>query len=135
MLSSLLLSGIALITLGPDRNRQNICSCLPNGISGTDVVSTREVRLPSRRWEQRKTTVEQTLKEVKARCTRGKLVDASGKEIRFYKITGCWGSPSPDHAEVLERQERELATLRKRYRVIEMTCNPTGEQIPTRPDN
>jgi hypothetical protein len=135
MLGSLLLSSIALISLGLNSNRQDPCSCLPKGINRADVVSTREVRLADGRREKRKTTIEQKLRELKARCKRGKLVDAAGTEIRFYQLTGCWGSPSPDDREVLERQNRELATLKKRYRVVEMTCNPAGEQIPSRPDS
>ena len=133
MFGGLLLGGIALLTLGFNHTRPDACLCLPKGISRTDVVSTREVRLASGRREQRKTTVEQALYDLKARCRRGKLVDAAGTEIRFYKVAGCWGSPSPDDREVLERQNRELAALRKRYRVIEMTCNPSGEQIPRQP--
>lgn len=134
MLGSLLLSGIALFSLGLNSPRQDPCSCLPKGINRTDVVSTREVRLADGRREKRKTTIEQKLRELNARCKRGKLVDAAGTEIRFYQLTGCWGSPSPDDREVRERQNRELAALKKRYRVVEMNCNPAGEQIPTRPD-
>lgn len=133
MVGSLFLSGIAAITLGFNNSRPDPCQCLPQNIKRTDVVSTREVRVASGRREQRMTTVEQKLNELKAKCKRGKLVDAAGSEIRFYKLAGCWGSPSPDDRDVLERQNRELAALRKRYRVIEMTCNPSGEQIPQQP--
>jgi hypothetical protein len=125
------LSGVALVCLGNGAIVKNgPLSCLPDGIKSTDVVSTRVMRSARGSREIRKTTVEQKLKELKARCSKGKLVDASNTEIRFYKLTGCWGHPSPDDLEVLERQNRELATLKKRYRVIEMTCNPSGEQIP-----
>jgi len=130
MLRSLLLSA-ALACLGLSTTvKNNPSKCLPDGINRTDVVSTSVVRSSRGRPEYRKITVEQKLNELKVRCRRGKLVDASGTEIRFYKLVGCWGHPSPDDQEVLERQNRELTALRKRYRVIEMTCNPTGEQIP-----
>jgi len=126
-----LLFSVALGCLGlglPVKN--NPSKCLPDGITRTDVVSTSVVRSSRGRPKYRKITVEQKLDELKARCRRGKLVDAAGTELRFYKLSGCWGHPSPDDQEVLERQNRELIALRKRYRVIEITCNPAGEQIP-----
>ncbi len=130
MLRSLLLSG-ALACLGLSTSVKNSPSkCLPNGINRTDVVSRSVVRSSRGRPEYRKITVEQKLNELKAQCRGGKLIDSSGTEIRFYKLVGCWGHPSPDDQEVLERQNHELTALRKRYRVIELTCNPTGEQIP-----
>ena len=101
------------------------CSCLPKDIKRTDVVSA-PVSLPGR--SGKKITVEQKLKELKARCRRGKLVDASGKEIYFYHLQGCWGNPPADYQEILGQQARELEKLRRRYRVIEMTCNPEGVQ-------
>ena len=132
MLRNVLLSGVALMCLGLDgnANKNKSWTCLPNGINATDIVSTQEVKSTKGRREYRKISVEQKLRDLKARCRRGKLVDASGTEIRFYKLVGCFGHPSDDDREVLDRQTQELAKLRKRYRVIEMTCNPSGEQIP-----
>jgi hypothetical protein len=131
ILRNLLLGGMMLASLGVGVSaKERSWACLPNGIKGADVVSTQAVRSASGRREFRKTTVAQKLTELKAKCRKGKLVDAAGTEIRFYKLTGCWGHPSDDDREVLERQARELAELRKRYRVIEMTCNPSGEQVP-----
>ena len=132
MLGKVLLSGAALMCLGlgggTDKNKP--WTCLPDGIKRTDVVSTQEVPSTKGRREFRRISVEQKLKDLRARCRRGKLIDASGTEIRFYKLAGCWGHPSDDDREVLDRQKQELAKLRKSYRVIEMTCNPSGEQIP-----
>jgi len=101
-------------------------TCLPPGISATDVVSAQLVKSSN---TVKKTTVAQKLIELKARCKSGKLVDAAGKQIYFYRLTGCWGNPPADHQEILEQQDKELAKLRKRYTVIEMTCNPEGVQI------
>ena len=101
--------------------------CLPKGIENSDIVSA-PVGKPGRTVAG-KVTVEQKLKEIKARCRSGKLVDASGKQIYFYRLQGCWGNPPADYREILSQQNSELEKLRKRYRVIEMTCNPTGEQI------
>jgi hypothetical protein len=104
-------------------------SCLPSGIKPSDVVSAQAVKPGSDGSEVKTITVAQKLKELRARCRKGKLVDAKGREIRFYQLVGCWGNPPEDYQEVLERQPKELASLRKRYHVIEMTCNPSGQQI------
>ena len=108
---------------------KDIGSCLQKGIKLDDVVSTSISRPGTERGSQRKVTVEQTLRGMKARCRKGKLVDARGREIYFYSLTGCWGNPPPDYQEILSRQNEELRTLRKRYHVVEMTCNPEGIQI------
>jgi hypothetical protein len=131
MLLNVLLSGATVIFLsvGESPTKDKYSACFPDDINRTDVVSTRVLSIKGRR-EVRKTTVDQKLRELKARCKRGKLVDASGTEIRFFKLAGCWGHPSDDDREVLDRQRQELAKLKKSYRVIEMTCNPSGEQIP-----
>ena len=101
--------------------------CLPEYVKPTDVVSTRLVQTDGGTL---KITVEQKLAELKANCKKGKLVDGAGTEIHFYRLTGCWGNPPRNYQEILERQEAELATLRKHYTVIEITCNPSGLPIP-----
>ncbi len=101
-------------------------TCLPPGIAATDVVSAQLVKSSN---TVKKTTVAQKLTELKARCKSGRLVDATGKQIYFYRLEGCWGNPPPDYQEILARQDKELKKLRKRYLVIEMTCNPEGVQI------
>lgn len=68
-------------------------------------------------------TVEKKLAEMKARCRRGKLVDARGREIRFFRVS-CWGNPPEDYREIQKRESDELATLKKRYTVIVFGCNP-----------
>ena len=96
---------------------------MPTGIQPTDVVSSQAAK-PGGKVVT--VTVAQKLKALRARCRKGKLVDARGTEIRFYQLIGCWGNPPDDYQEQLERQAKELAKLRKRYRVIEMTCNSSG---------
>ena len=103
--------------------------CLPESVKPTDVVSTRLAQTDGRTLVER-ITVEQKLTELTANCKNGKLVDGAGTEIHFYKLTGCWGNPPRNYQEILERQEAELAILRKQYTVIEMTCNPSGLPIP-----
>lgn len=100
--------------------------CLPSGIKVADVVSA-QLAKPGR--TANKITVDQKLAEMKARCKRGRLVDASGKEIRFYRLTGCWGNPPADYQEILARQAEEIEKLKKQYTVIEMTCNPDPSQV------
>ena len=68
-------------------------------------------------------TVEKKLTEIKARCRRGKLVDAKGREIRFFHPS-CWGNPPPDYLEIRQREDKEFAELKKRYTVIVFGCNP-----------
>ena len=102
------------------------CSCLPTGIKCDSVVSA---TLAKPGGKVRKVTVEQKLRELRARCRKGKLIDATGREIYFYQLKGCWGNPPEDYQEILTRQNEELKNLRKRYRVIEMTCNPSGQLI------
>ena len=102
----------------------NTDACMPPGIQATDVVSSQAAK-PGGKVVT--VTVAQKLKALRARCRKGKLVDAKGTEIRLYQLIGCWGNPPDDYQQQLERQAKELAQLRKRYRVIEMTCNSSGE--------
>lgn len=106
---------------------QDPCACLPPDISSTDVV-TASVQVPGRRHGAR-VTVRQKLNEIRAHCRKGKLLDARNKPIYFYRLQGCWGNPPADYQEILSQQSKELEKLKKRYHVIEMTCNPTGESI------
>ena len=124
MPSLFLLSTALLVTISPTPSvARNTDSCLPAGIQPTDVVSTRTT---GNKGKVITVTVNEKLSELKARCRKGKLVDGAGKEIRFYQLIGCWGNPPDDYQQQLERQARELAQLRKRYRVIEMTCDAGG---------
>lgn len=118
-----ILIGMASVFASTPARRQPP-NCLPDGMRATDVVSA-EVARPGE--PARKVLVRDKLKALGARCRRGKLVDARGREIRFFRLQGCWGNPPPDYLEILERQRKELETLKKRYTVIEMTCNPSGD--------
>jgi hypothetical protein len=117
-----------VLTLVVDLRAETV-QCLPESVKPTDVVSTKLVQTDGATLVE-KVTVEQKLTELKANCKNGKLVDGAGTEIYFYKLTGCWGNPPRNYQEILERQEAELAILRKQYAVIEMTCNPSGLPIP-----
>jgi hypothetical protein len=68
-------------------------------------------------------TVQNKLAELKARCRNGKLVDAKGREIRFFRPS-CWGNPPENYLEIQQQENEELQKLRKRYNVIVFGCNP-----------
>src|SRR6266480_5310731 len=84
--------------------------CLPKDVRADDAVSY---------GKNGKSilTVEKKLAEMKAGCRRGKLVDAKGREIRFFRVS-CWGNPPEDYQEIRQREDEELAKLKKRYAVI-----------------
>ena len=90
--------------------------CLPKDVQPGEVVSYRSKGTQN-------ITVENKLVEMKARCRNGKLVDAQRREIRFFHPS-CWGNPPPDYLEIREREDKEVAALKKRYTVIEFGCNP-----------
>jgi len=123
-MSFVFLSAALLITLSPALAcAGTIDSCLPAGVHATDVVGVRVER-----GKGMTVTVAEKLKDLKARCRKHKLVDGKGREIRFYQLIGCWGNPPEDYQQQLARQAAELAKLRKSYRVIELTCNPSDKQ-------
>jgi hypothetical protein len=125
----LLLIGTALLATLPISTPAtgNNDGCLPQGIQSTDVVSIQAAR-SGKKSEATTVTVAQKLKELKAHCRKNKLVDSRGREIRFYQLVGCWGNPPADYQQQLERQARELAKLRRSYRVIEMTCSTSDDE-------
>jgi hypothetical protein len=119
---------VSLATLsGPRNQRDAVEGCLPEGIKASDVVSA--VRLRKDGSDKiEKTTVEDKLRSLGARCENGKLVNSAGKEVCFYRLVGCWGNPPFNFRDILRRQNEELARLREHCTVIEMTCNPSGAQ-------
>ena len=100
--------------------------CLESGVKEDNVTGFRTVTSKTSESRTEKVTVKQALKKMGARCLRGKLVDGQGRQIRFYFLQGCWGNPPEDYLEILDRQKKEIERLKKRYTVIEMTCNPRG---------
>ena len=110
----------------PGDSPQRLERCLPKGIKLTDVVSTQFIKSVVGGVPAEQVTVSAKLIQMKARCRKGKLVDSSGRRIIFYKLTGCWGNPPIDYREILERQRSEIEKLKKRYTVVELTCNESG---------
>lgn len=106
-----------------------LAECLPDNIRAADVVGHKKVTTTSGRTYGKKVTVKETLKILKSRCVSGRLVDHAGREIRFYRVQGCWGNPPADYLEIMDNQRKEIAALKKRYTVVEMTCNPGGTPL------
>ncbi|MEP6789186.1 MAG: hypothetical protein ABJB40_12185 [Acidobacteriota bacterium] len=99
--------------------------CLPSDVKTDSVVRT--VTNSSPRGDTfARITVGQTLKKLKAECYRGKLVDSKRRPIRFFYLQGCWGNPPENYQQILDSQTKEIANLKRRYTVIEMTCNSDG---------
>lgn len=115
---------IAVFVFAGPSIAQKYSKCLPADIK-EDMVVGWDNPVNSER-PSKPVTVRQTLAKLKARCVCDKLVDGRGKEIRFFPLQGCWGNPPEGYQEILERQKTEIEGLKKKYSVIEMTCNPSG---------
>jgi hypothetical protein len=90
-------------------------TCLPKGVRLDEVVAIERGDRPG-------ITVERELINMKARCRNGRLVDAKRREIRFFRVS-CWGNPPENYLEIQQRESKELARLKRRYRVIVFGCN------------
>ena len=102
--------------------------CLQSGITSDTVVSYVTVTSPKGEQSTKKISVGQTLKKLKAKCSRNKLIDGKRRQIYFYNMQGCWGNPPEDYLELLEQQKQQITNLKKKYTVIEMTCRSDGMQ-------
>lgn len=118
----LLIAGASVAAQGKSRWQ----GCLPAAVDAAEVISL-EPSTAGRAAQ--KITVTSKLNQIGARCRGRRLVDAKGKQIHFYRLIGCWGNPPENYQEILDNQQKELARLRRRYRVIEITCNPSGVMI------
>ena len=107
-------------------------TCLPEGITSETVVSAEYLGFDSvkKTFRIASVNVREKLTKLGGRCAAGNLTDASGKEIKFYRLQGCWGNPPVDYQEILSNQAKKLADLRKRFTVVELTCNPSGIPLP-----
>ena len=97
----------------------SLTKCLPVDTKLNDVVD-----------EKKNVTVRQVLTNLGAQCTSAlKLVDRTGKEITFFRLTGCWGNPPANYQSILYQQNLRIVELKKHYAVVLMTCNPTRGPI------
>src|SRR5258708_862619 len=73
--------------------------CLPADIKLNDVCSITGTK---------KSTVQDKLTELDAKCEKGKLKSAKGRPIAFYKMQGCWGNPPADYRQIMAEQQRKI---------------------------
>jgi hypothetical protein len=111
-----------------DGTNKDFASCLPPEVNLEEVVSAPPAKLANGK-SAKQVTVRDKLLSLKARCKKGKLVAGNGREIRFYRLIGCWGNPPDDYEEQLKRQSEELQRLKKKYAVVEIPCALDPRQI------
>lgn len=111
--------GVPVVPVKPAR--ESFTNCLPAGIMA-DTVSSADMN-------GKKIAVGELLTSYGATCASGKLLDSGGREVRFYTLAGCWGNPPQDYQAILANQDREIKQLQATYRVITLTCNPSGVPI------
>jgi len=104
-----------------DGTNKEFVSCLPADTNLEELVSTPQLKSAAGKPTKR-VTVRDSLSRLKARCRKGKLIAGNGREIRFYRLVGCWGNPPDDYQEQLARQEQALKRLKKKYTVVEIPC-------------
>ncbi len=119
LIESLMISLLVCLSSGDGTNKSFV-ACLPAGIELEEVVSAPQLKSTTVTASKR-VTIRETLSRLKAHCKKGKLI-ASGWEIRFYRLVGCWGNPPEDYQERLARQNQELQRLKKKYTVVEIPC-------------
>jgi len=120
-----LLLMILFCSVPTDGVTDRFSGCLPHGVGLEEVVSSSAAK--SVVGAEKKVTIREALRQLNARCKRGKLVDGKGREIYFFRLIGCWGNPPEDYEEQLAKQQQALERLRKKYTVVEISCNQTGD--------
>ncbi len=98
---------------------------LPENIK-TETQVTREVKNDKGETVSFEiTTVEKRLNELEARYKNDKLVDKSGREIRFFEPL-CRGVSRGFEGDKNDQKakDEELAELEKKYTVIVLYCDP-----------
>ena len=93
---------------------RNRFPCLPNSMKLSRAVGCDTTTQPAR-----EVSLEETLVKTGARCKKGKLLDAKGKEIQFYTVQG-FGAPTAYAIETMRRQRTEIEELKRQYTVIEI---------------
>ena len=109
----------------PTKETTKFEKVLPDGVALSDEVKNEVKNDKGEVVSFKIITVEEKLKEIGAKYEGDKLVDSSGKEIRFYKppVRGASQGIEEDKKQ-RERDEKELTELRKKYTVIILYENP-----------
>ena len=119
LIQRVLVVAAAVMTCAIASSRAEGQSCLPADIKPTEIVAP-DSDHPGRTTKRK--TVRDRLKELQARCRKGKLTDSRGKEIYFVRLIGCWGNPPADYEEQIEQQHEKVRELQKKYTVIQIPC-------------
>lgn len=104
-----------------DGTNKEFVACLPAGIELEEVVSAPQLKSTTV-TASKPVTIREMLSRLKAHCKKDKLIAGTGREIRFYRLVGCWGNPPEDYQEQLAQQNQELQRLKKKYTVVEIPC-------------
>lgn len=120
LIKSLMATLLICLSSGDGKNK-GFVACLPAGVTLEEVVSAPQLKSTTVTGSKR-VTIREALSRLKAHCKKGKLITGSGREIRFYRLVGCWGNPPEDYQEQLARQDQELQRLKKKYTVVEIPC-------------
>ena len=91
-------------------------ACLPKDVKADEILTYGVNGKPN-------LTVQDTLKQMKARCRKGKLVARDNREIHFFR-RACWGNPPMEADEIRAEEYRQLQELKKKYRVVSFSCDP-----------
>ncbi len=95
---------------------------LPKDIAMSDFVETD--------WMGYKVTVAEKLARLGAFTDGDVICDGTGQEIRFYKHQDQSLKASP---ELLQREQKEVRELKKRFTVIEVRREPPPQNNPVPP--
>ena len=111
---------LTLLTTASGSKSQRFSSCLPEGVKLNSEILEESDGSTGAKGKPK--TVASKLTELRARCKNRKLVTRNGKEIRIVQLIGCWGNPPEDYQEQMNRQQRDIEELRKKYVVIQIPC-------------
>jgi len=110
---------LVICTFSLAKGSDSILPCLPKDVGQDTLVS-------GGASAQKIVTVREALARIGARCEASRLIDKTGREIRFVHLLGCWGNPPQNYQELLVAQDREIEGLKQRYTVLEVSCAQTN---------
>ena len=110
----------------PTPPKQTVYDRLPDNLTLDREVKNDVVDRNGKVVSSEITTIEKTLQNLKARYKNDRLVDAKGREIKFF-FPFCQGVSMgyEEDRKAQEEKAKELAELKKKYTVIVIYCDPT----------
>jgi hypothetical protein len=116
LMGSWLLALVLAVASPQPANGPRFAACMPAEVRLDELVSARSTGTGA------PLTVGDQLSRLGARCRGRTLVTRTGRQIRLYRLLGCWGNPPADYQQQLARQRRELLRLRRAFTVVEIPC-------------